>query len=144
VTRLIEIIFYTWKCFFHRWKHTPVLLIWDGPVSDQALRDIFDFEDVYILRLPPLLNSSLIAGMCLCMCVINVNTHTHTHMHTHTHTHTCYQRQHTHTHTCTHTCTHTHTLGTHTLAYMAQTHTHREGGRGGASGTAAVRGAIQP
>ena len=68
VMRLVEIIFYTWKLFLHRWKHTPVVFIWDGPVSDEALRDILDFEDVYALRLPPLLNSSLIAGVRLNCC----------------------------------------------------------------------------
>jgi hypothetical protein len=45
-----------------RWKHTPVLLIWDGPVSEKTLKDILELEDVYVLRLPPLLNSSLITG----------------------------------------------------------------------------------
>jgi hypothetical protein len=45
-----------------RLKPTAVLLLWDGPISDDAAQEILAIDELYLLRVPPLSNSSLIAG----------------------------------------------------------------------------------
>jgi len=40
----------------------PVLLVWDGPVSEDMLQAMLEFKELYLLRRPPLLSSSMVAG----------------------------------------------------------------------------------